>query len=108
MISLKSSLQSAKNKYGKAFSSQQCIYIYIEIPGHPNSDKNNMIAYHTYIMSCMLGRPLKKNELVHHKNGIRYYNSPENLELITREKHFSGQRVEDMIKHYKSYLSNYV
>jgi hypothetical protein len=50
---------------------------------------------HRRIMEKTLGRKLEKNETVHHKNGRRYDNRPENLELWS-SRHGRGQRVTDV------------
>ena len=55
-------------------------------------------------MEEMLGRTMLREETVHHKNGKRDDNRPENLELWVSTR--SGQRAADLVafvvEHYRS------
>lgn len=57
-------------------------YICIWMPDHPNANRDGYIYEHRLIMEKMIGRYLTSREVVHHLNGIRNDNRPENLELF--------------------------
>jgi hypothetical protein len=64
------------------------------------------VPEHRLVMEKMIGRPLLAQETVHHLNGVRLDNAPENLELWNKQ-HPSGQRVQDKISFSLSFLKQY-
>jgi hypothetical protein len=54
------------------------------------------VPEHRVVMEQLLQRPLRAYENVHHRNGIRTDNRPENLELWVRPQP-PGRRVEDLL-----------
>ena len=86
-------------------------YRYLFIPGHPNASKNgsrvpSKVLEHRYVMSQLLGRPLLKGETVHHKDGNKLNNQPDNLELWV-SSHPGGQRVDDLVAWAKAIIDRY-
>jgi hypothetical protein len=52
------------------------------------------VLQHRIVMESKIGRPLRPHERVHHLNGVKHDNRPENLELWAIS-HPSGQRVHE-------------
>ena len=80
-------------------------YKLIKAKEHPRNH-NGYVFEHIMVMEGKIGRPLIAGENVHHVNGVRNDNRPENLELWTRPQPI-GIRVVDAIIWAKDILATY-
>ena len=75
-------------------------------PGHPRAKSSPYVFEHILVAEEMLGRYLMHEETIHHRNGVRDDNRPENLELWTRPQP-SGIRVSDAVVWAREILARY-
>jgi hypothetical protein len=59
----------------------------------------NFVVEHRVVMEQKLGRPLTPGESVHHKNGVRDDNRPENLELWVGAIRYAQRAVDVTCPH---------
>ncbi len=71
-------------------------YVSVYLPDHPRALANGYYPQHRQVMEQVIGRVLLESEQVHHRNGVRNDNRPENLELWTKSQP-AGQRVVDLL-----------
>lgn len=78
------------------------------LPDHPRATTGGgkYVMEHIVVMEEKIGRPLLPGENVHHLNGVKNDNRPENLELWSRSQP-AGQRVKDKVAWAKEILETY-
>jgi hypothetical protein len=82
-------------------------YLMVLLPGHPRAKTGGKYVFeHILVAEEMLGRPLYPNETVHHRNGVRDDNRPENLEIWTKPQP-AGIRASDALAWAREILERY-
>jgi hypothetical protein len=78
-------------------------YVYVRAPeGYPYPDnvkRHRMIREHILVWEQTNNKPLPKGDIVHHFNGIKDDNRPENLIALPRRNHHSKLLLNALNKH---------
>jgi len=68
-------------------------YRKISLPHHPRADKRGYVSEHLLVMEQKIGRPIDKEESIHHIDNCKVNNHPDNLQLFENHgKHVSFHR----------------
>ena len=75
---------------------------------YPMADKKGFVYEHRLIVAKALGRNLHRWEIVHHKNGDSTNNRyPENLQLVTDDRHTQITMMENRINYLERILTKH-
>lgn len=83
--SLRHTTRHRKNARGWYKSAKGYILVYM--PTHPRATSQGYVMQHRLVMETYLKRSLLPEEVVHHKNGQKDDNRPENLEVMLTQQH---------------------
>lgn len=72
-------------------------YVLLKMPGHHLADVRGYIYEHRLIAEEKIGRRLRNGEQVHHVNGVKTDNRPDNIEVVAsiaehRARHRRSER----------------
>ncbi len=103
----------ARQKNGNCRSAERYTtydgYIMVRLSDKNEYGTSQYEAEHRLVMSRLLGRPLRKGESVHHKDGNRSNNIPQNLELWLKPQMYGIRASELTCPHCgKSYYSSII
>jgi hypothetical protein len=62
-------------------------YVIVYAPSSPEGKYRGWGFEHRVLMAEKIGRAISKEEVVHHKNGVRDDNRIENLEIMLKDEH---------------------
>ncbi len=62
-------------------------YVLVCVHGHPHTDSLGYMMEHRLVVEVFLGRYLRKNESVHHKNKVKHDNRISNLQIVDPVEH---------------------
>ena len=85
-------------KGGQSVSSHGYVLIRVGV-GHHLADVRGYAYQHRIVAERLLGRRLKQGEIVHHKDGNKQNNSPENLIVVgSNGEHYVFHRQNDSLQ----------
>jgi hypothetical protein len=99
----------ARTHNGKPAVLDRLGYVRVYQPDHPEATKGGWMSEHRLVAEETLGCRLEKGEHVHHINGVKHDNRPENLLVIGHGEHSSLTGLENgrRLREWEEYRRRY-
>jgi hypothetical protein len=72
-------------------------YVLLHAPEHPSANSGGYVREHRLVMEKVLGRYLTSSEVVHHIDGDRMNNHPDNLQLFAKNAEHLSQELRGRV-----------
>jgi len=89
-LRLLGTLRSPSEAMQLARPRKSIFYLARKIPDHPRANARGYVKEHVLVWEEAHGKPLPDGWVIHHLNGIKTDNRPENLEAMPNGNHCSG------------------
>jgi len=66
---------------------KQSGYVFVKRPQHPKADAKGLVQEHRIVVEDRLGKHLPDHAIVHHVNGNRKHNNPDNLVVCPNDEY---------------------
>lgn len=87
VLHIKNERENERKGYGMEEMAKSNGYCFFMWASHPLADSQGRVLHHRFVASLKIGRWVTSDEHVHHIDGNKLNNTPDNLEVLSSREH---------------------